>query len=577
MTNQHTIVLFAVPLVICVILNQRINGSVSFTHIVVYGLYCIAGLIPLTQTYFSCIWVDSPVSWGKTDTLVGLLWHLVRGDYGSFRLYPGDDTSGTHMIERMTVYFEELFEKAIPSSFCGWAALGAALFCLFEEPVEDESIKYGPKVKGGVRKKVAAKKQKVSMFVSMSLLCTFFFYIFVFNYLSNMPLIKAQPHLGEIRKRFWQQPHLIFCIFSSAGIYLFLEVTWAQFCRPVLTLPAKIFGFVLACTVIGSVLNHTRNWYSQNLRLLHLRSSSDIVSRYGMSILNSVEPDTVLLTQGDIEWSTLQYFQRCRRLRTDVVVLSTEFMQKDWYHDVINRRYFGEAIRFGNFSGSSDVFRRVIQAIRDQTSRPISYTGSNDQWKERMGSDENLYPTGFVLTTNKRTKIDQDVLWQLPGHQEKILNDTGMFASPKELTGTWEWLVSLRAWQRAKMFWETWGSLAQSKVLTFESSEAFVRHMSTCAHQSKLLLAVMPNWYDVIDEDEKALILFNTGIMLFRVADTSQNKTALIQSMHHFRLALEFSGPRVINHPSFHAVMKITRDYDEKAAGCHYKPTQTIS
>jgi hypothetical protein len=63
---------------------------------------------------------------------------------------------------------------------------------------------------------------KNSSSVACALIVTYFFYLFVFHYLSNLPL--NEELLFGVQARFWMQPNAIFFLFAGIGFFWFFHL-----------------------------------------------------------------------------------------------------------------------------------------------------------------------------------------------------------------------------------------------------------------------------------------------------------------------------------------------------------------
>jgi hypothetical protein len=100
LTNQHTLVLYAAPLALCILLRgwqplvvERPRRLAALAALGVVGL-CPYVYLPLAgaKAAFG--------AWGEVDTLEGLAVHLLRREYGTWRLYSGNDGATERQVGR---------------------------------------------------------------------------------------------------------------------------------------------------------------------------------------------------------------------------------------------------------------------------------------------------------------------------------------------------------------------------------------------------------------------------------------------------------------------------------------------
>ncbi|CAM9546150.1 unnamed protein product, partial [Scytosiphon promiscuus] len=127
LSNQHTSVLYVIPLaawVLFQLVTSRCRqfctaqlegqqhhqhprrGICSETLVLAFGL--LLGLLPYAFLPLGARYAPKPGSWGNVATWSGLLHHVRRGDYGSFRLYSGN-TGGSGDDNRTRDFFERLW------------------------------------------------------------------------------------------------------------------------------------------------------------------------------------------------------------------------------------------------------------------------------------------------------------------------------------------------------------------------------------------------------------------------------------------------------------------------------------
>lgn len=155
LSNQHTAVLYVAPLAGWVMLQLvtshclRFNPTQPhqtpwrglFRDTMVLAVFFLLGLTPYAFLPFAANRAPKPGSWGNVATWRGLLHHLRRGDYGSFRLYSGQaggGSDGKHdCLERVWTWLSDLsLVQGLGGVVPAFAALG--LICLlFFTPIKE--------------------------------------------------------------------------------------------------------------------------------------------------------------------------------------------------------------------------------------------------------------------------------------------------------------------------------------------------------------------------------------------------------------------------------------------------------
>ena len=112
LTNQHTIVLFEIPLILSILLTEyQIRGDQIVRTLGQSAGCFLVGLLP--YVYLPISTLLQPVDgggWGDTTTIQGIIRHIRRADYGTFALYsgnrPGQYVEG--LLERLEAYVSDL-------------------------------------------------------------------------------------------------------------------------------------------------------------------------------------------------------------------------------------------------------------------------------------------------------------------------------------------------------------------------------------------------------------------------------------------------------------------------------------
>ena len=102
LSNQHTAVLFVVPLGARALSIAAPSLKKRPREVVVLGLYGLTGLSP-----YAYLPLATPKArWlGPRPTLWGFMHHFLRRDYGTLRLYSGRVGSGESLMERIEAWY----------------------------------------------------------------------------------------------------------------------------------------------------------------------------------------------------------------------------------------------------------------------------------------------------------------------------------------------------------------------------------------------------------------------------------------------------------------------------------------
>lgn len=202
LTNQHTSILLSIPLILWVLSVTKIHlpsrwryeadesfpttkamvplllkAAVAFLS----GFVMIYGTMPLFARLF-----HHPGSWGYVTSFKGFLHHFLRSDYGSLRLYSGNDDFSESLWQRLLLWSKDfLWSQSLP--FVGVATLIASKDLLMLEFEKLRRKSEGKRFVGS-RKGAIIVSDCASMSIDTAILCSLLFYLVVFHSLSNLPL-----------------------------------------------------------------------------------------------------------------------------------------------------------------------------------------------------------------------------------------------------------------------------------------------------------------------------------------------------------------------------------------------------
>lgn len=288
LSNQHTLIFYAFPLVLCILYTgrARLFNPSTFLSLVMCGLL---GLTP--YIYLPIAGREAAFgAWGEMDTVDGFLTHFLRKEYGTFRLYSGNENSqmGDQLWQALYLYVQNLtFESTL--------YVGAALVVL-----------------GVLRSVVGALSNSTGASVGVAFLTSFTFYMIVFHMLSNLPL--DQPLYFGVHMRFWMQAHIVaFCWLGMGAASVWRAAGSAQ----------RVIALGTTLVLVAAQLG-------MHYRKLD-QSDNQYVKLYGEMHLGSLPKDAILVVKGDVITNSIRYLQRCEGYRPDVQHLDQSMMTYEWF------------------------------------------------------------------------------------------------------------------------------------------------------------------------------------------------------------------------------------------------------
>lgn len=340
LANQHSSLLMVAYVVPCVLITVWIYTKPLFVSVL---LRAALGFLVAFSTYLYLPWaaqVPTPGSWGNLGTLEGFVRHVLRAEYGTFRLgmIVGTETA----LERMVIYVQHTSQESYHLLF---AVLGLSAIVYFvahmlstktasdtanskattgAKPVEKETPKKGMK-SGTKPMKVQASrvipivatpsaKWGAGQVIILNLLAMWLFYVLLWHcVLSNLPLSAPMPF--AVHSRFWMQPNILLYTLMTAAVG-YLANTCSQKVPVFLSTTLQI----ATVGVFLSAVLHQR-WPEMDKStagdVLHTYATAKLASilpargASGASLVDDQAVHSLLLSHTDLDWNPVRYLQHC--------------------------------------------------------------------------------------------------------------------------------------------------------------------------------------------------------------------------------------------------------------------------
>ncbi|RYH20366.1 DUF2723 domain-containing protein [archaeon] len=344
--NQHTSLLHVSFLVMIAVVALFWHGypeiiTVLVTAAVVFSM----GLSPYLYLIYASRNIP-PGSWGDTTTLQGFWKHVLRAEYGTFRL--GGILGEESWLQRIYLYLQfvsrESHHVVFPAFFI---ALIVFAICLVGSTSSSEmkSLSQGvarvAQQRGG--KQAKSKKttqhantvsppsaasntaQSVPLRLSIKLvgvvLTSWLFYLVVWHCVfSNLPLNAPMPY--GVHARFWMQPGIaLHVLFGTAcGMIWYCFAEQFSLCK----FPMVEVGVLILATAV--LLRY-------QFPLSNKSHTGDILSKYAYSTMSVIQPYSLVLSHSDLDWNPMRYIRTCEGAFPDrnITHLSAQILPYPWF------------------------------------------------------------------------------------------------------------------------------------------------------------------------------------------------------------------------------------------------------
>ena len=386
--NQHTIVLFEVPLILWMLFLLRNHILHDYSVLIKLSVSFLFGILPYAYLPIAALIAPKPGSWGQVDTFNGFLHHVLRRDYGTFQLFSGEQgKSAEGFSARNDAYLLDF--SGTQTSSTGTKEIGivgnislvliliGVLVGLTQVSIQSNNTKNTKNIKKSTQTPIKSnRKTAVSdtrttsttmktnefntnkqiesnnivlnifecSFTSVVLVVTFVFYFSVFHSLSNLPL--RDRLLYGVHQRFWMQPNIL--------MFIWLGIGWNALCGwicAVLPHTNTNNANTLNKTVNNpSISRNTMNVYTTTIHIIFTilaillvlkqyytwhpvldMSTNTHFSDYATAVLNPLPQDSIILINYDQQWTSVRYMQVCEGVRSDITALQLSMMTYAWF------------------------------------------------------------------------------------------------------------------------------------------------------------------------------------------------------------------------------------------------------
>ena len=297
LAHQHAAALTVIPLAVSAMLWLQREGKI--TAALAFSAAC-AGLasagLPIWHMMGQSA-IPTAGSWGDLANVTAVARHVLRSEYGTFRLGAGTGDTVADAWPRIEAHLRFAHEQTASVGLgLGLAGAGTALLC-------------------GTR---------AGKCLGLSVLLSWVLYVVIFHAVwSNLPIFDSDMAF-EVHARFWMQPCLLLCIMAGVGTagiiqpVLRLSPSWARS-----QVPGAVCAGVVACAVArGRTLAPLLAFGGDDGLVMH---------RHAAAILDALPQNALLLSHTDLSWNTVRYLRECEGQRPDLSHVSLQIVAYDWF------------------------------------------------------------------------------------------------------------------------------------------------------------------------------------------------------------------------------------------------------
>ena len=287
LANHHTSAALCGPIAISSLLGERSLASrVKGLMLVLSGV--LLGVLP--YVYLPLAGAGQSIyGWGDTTTFAGFWQHLLRTDYGTFKL--ASARTSASLGHNLWLYGTYLMKE---SCFLAPLLLVLGLFGLF-------------------RRKVAARGP-----LRWAALLTVV-YLLLFHAAANLYL-EYDLH-QQVLSRFWIMPQLIVAMVSAIGLDEIARWREGWLRRPLLALS---FALVLLLPLL--------RYQSVDV------SGDEVMERFAQADFAAMPAGSIALVRDDLSFP-LSYLKACEGVRPDVRLINRAFLTREWGRIKVSRAY----------------------------------------------------------------------------------------------------------------------------------------------------------------------------------------------------------------------------------------------
>jgi hypothetical protein len=367
----------------------------------------LVGFLP----YLYLLWAGGQqplIGWGQTDSLAGLLRHMLRSDYGTLSLSRGATAGSGSFFLRLGLYL-----RSLPAEL-SW--MGLALCSVA-----------GAGALGLQRHRAQLWQRRLGGLWAASWLL----YVGVFTALNNTRV--DNPMALEVQARFWQLANLPLCLLAGFGL-----------CACAQRFPALLRwrmlgpGFAVGVVALQAGLNAPAWGCVQ----------AHILEDFGRAALRSVPPGALVVSTGDHLLGTLRYLQGAEQLRPDVAMVDAAQLGYGWSAAWMHKNFPDVRLPAPGIMAPGGY--SLADLAHHNSGRPVVLCNWQSSWDTSLDQHFVAWPWGLCRRLLPRGERPSQAAWQ-------AANIASFAAFPIERADryarfTWEHYAAQQYWRELRYY-----------------------------------------------------------------------------------------------------------------------------
>jgi len=248
-------------------------------------------------------------SWGDMTTILGLIKHVTRSEYGTFGLSSRISEEG--FFDHFSAYVIDIWRQF---GFWNLALLISGTFQIRKNVLQK------------MRHKEAEDRFTI---LNEAHLCEFgllvlfawIFYSFVWNAVfSNLPISNMMA--AAISSRFHLQPNLLLSIIFGVGL-------------------DSIHRKVLCSKVIKQIAIVAIIIHNSRRKLFWHENKGMVLTDYANGVLSTIPQHSLLLSHTDLDWNSIRYLRVCEEMASGIEHISAQLLPFPWFQRQIDAGRYG--------------------------------------------------------------------------------------------------------------------------------------------------------------------------------------------------------------------------------------------